>query len=115
MTDATEHRAARLLCIMFGHQWKPAGQIDRMCQRCKRVEMTDATGTRVWKLDVPIKRPTFRQVWREWRCGRRHEHGPEGFYPAAVIQASGDDTFRVWMQECQACGRVTAWSEREDA
>lgn len=73
------------------------------------------TGTRVptWRIESPIKRPTFRQLYREWKCGRKHDHGPNGCYAPTII--AGSPGWRVWEQECQACGRHTVWSERQEA
>lgn len=82
--------------------------------------MRDATQDRVatYKLDAPILQPTLRQLWREWRCGRKHEHGIGGCYAPDVIvprdrfRDTTEDGFRIWLQECQSCHRVTVWSER---
>lgn len=63
-----------------------------------------------WYVETPIRLPDAGRLWREWRCSRRHSHGPEGFYPPAIIKES--DGWRLWMQECQECGRFTVWSER---
>jgi len=68
----------------------------------------------VWAPDAPIRLPSLARLWREWRCSRKHEHGPGGFYhPSQITSAHGaSETYRIWMQECQACGRFTVWGER---
>lgn len=63
-----------------------------------------------WVIESPLRFPTLRRVWREWRCGRKHPHGPAGFYPPETVETA--DGWVMWMQECQSCGRFTCWSER---
>ena len=68
---------------------------------------------REWYVETPLRLPNLKQLWREWRCARKHGHGPDGFYHPHAIQSTSD--WNLWLQECQACGRFTVWSERRSA
>ena len=41
-----------------------------------------------WYVEGSLRLPSLGRLWREWRCSRKHAHGPKGFYQSHAINST---------------------------